>query len=78
MNTTELPEHAIAALNGNNAPVSDESVWTDLTVIGTVPADMNGLYVRNGPRTPTVPRIGATTPMTAMACCTPCSSTRAG
>ncbi|MCT9812757.1 carotenoid oxygenase family protein [Acidovorax sp. Be4] len=49
MSTTELPEHAIAALNGNNAPVSDESVWTDLTVIGTVPADMNGLYVRNGP-----------------------------
>ena len=48
MSTTELPEHAIAALNGNNAPVSDESVWTDLTVIGTVPADMNGLYVRNG------------------------------
>ncbi|WP_159918142.1 carotenoid oxygenase family protein [Pantoea sp. 18069] len=49
MSTTELPVHDIPALNGNNAPVPDEAVWTDLTVIGTVPQDMNGLYVRNGP-----------------------------
>lgn len=49
METTDLPVHAIAALNGNNAPVDREDVFTDMTVIGQVPADLNGLYVRNGP-----------------------------
>ena len=44
-----LPEHAIAALSGNNAPVDDEIVATDLPVIGEIPKDLNGIYVRNGP-----------------------------
>lgn len=45
----QLPEHAIPALNGNNAPILDEDVFQDMEVIGQVPADLNGLYVRNGP-----------------------------
>ncbi len=37
------------ALDGNNAPVHDEIVVTDLPVIGELPRDLNGVYVRNGP-----------------------------
>jgi carotenoid cleavage dioxygenase-like enzyme len=36
-------------LAGNNAPVSDELTLDRLEVEGELPADMNGLYVRNGP-----------------------------
>jgi carotenoid cleavage dioxygenase-like enzyme len=35
-------------LRGNYAPVSDEVTAFDLQVIGEVPAELNGLYVRNG------------------------------
>ncbi len=35
-------------LSGNYAPVERESVVSDLPVIGAVPKDLNGLYVRNG------------------------------
>jgi carotenoid cleavage dioxygenase-like enzyme len=49
MHRDELPVHDIPALNGNNAPVLDESVFEDMEVIGKVPEDLNGLYVRNGP-----------------------------
>lgn len=45
----ELPVCAEPALSGNNAPIHDESVFEDMAVIGTVPLDLNGLYVRNGP-----------------------------
>jgi carotenoid cleavage dioxygenase len=45
----ELPVHDIPALDGNNAPVRQEDVFTQMQVIGQVPADLNGLYVRNGP-----------------------------
>ncbi len=45
----ELPVHDIPALDGNNAPVRQEDVFTQMEVIGRVPADLNGLYVRNGP-----------------------------
>jgi carotenoid cleavage dioxygenase-like enzyme len=45
----ELPLHDIPALSGNNAPVHREDVFEDLPVIGKVPADFSGLYVRNGP-----------------------------
>jgi carotenoid cleavage dioxygenase-like enzyme len=44
-----LPEHEIPALDGNNAPVHREDVFTDMEVIGQVPADFGGMYVRNGP-----------------------------
>ncbi|MEG2962546.1 MAG: carotenoid oxygenase family protein, partial [Janthinobacterium sp.] len=49
MGAAELPVHDIPALNGNNAPIHQEDSWDELQVIGQVPADMNGLYVRNGP-----------------------------
>lgn len=49
MQTTELPVHDIPALNGNNAPVHQEDVFDDLPVIGEMPTDFAGLYVRNGP-----------------------------
>lgn len=45
----DLPVHDIPALDGNNAPVRQEDVFTEMQVIGQVPADLNGLYVRNGP-----------------------------
>ena len=45
----QLPAHAIPALNGNNAPVLSEDIFEDMEVIGEIPTDLNGLYVRNGP-----------------------------
>lgn len=49
MKTEELPLHEIPALSGNNAPIHDEEVFDDLPVIGDVPTDFSGIYVRNGP-----------------------------
>lgn len=49
MKALNLPVHEIPALAGNNAPINDESVFDDMPVIGKVPADLNGMYVRNGP-----------------------------
>lgn len=49
MKIDDLPVHDIAALAGNNAPVADELDVERLEVEGTLPADLNGLYVRNGP-----------------------------
>jgi len=49
MNPLDLPVHEIPALSGNNAPVQTEDTFTDMQVIGEVPKDLNGLYVRNGP-----------------------------
>ncbi len=49
MQLNDLPVHDIPALAGNSAPVLQEDVFDDLTVIGQVPTDLNGLYVRNGP-----------------------------
>jgi carotenoid cleavage dioxygenase len=44
--------NAIAPINpvlaGNYAPTDKESVIDDLAVIGEIPKDLNGLYVRNG------------------------------
>ena len=37
------------SLRGGFAPVDMEVAATDLQVIGTLPADLNGMYVRNGP-----------------------------
>ena len=55
MKTIDLPVHEIPALSGNNAPIHEESVFDNMTVIGEVPTDLNGIYVRNGPNvlTPT-------------------------
>ena len=49
MGAYDLPVHDIPALAGNNAPVHDELAIDRLEVEGELPADMNGLYVRNGP-----------------------------
>ncbi len=49
MRPDDLPVHDIPALAGNNAPVADELDIEHLEVEGTLPADLNGLYVRNGP-----------------------------
>jgi carotenoid cleavage dioxygenase-like enzyme len=49
MKRDDLPTHENPALNGNNAPVSNEIVANDLEIIGSLPADFNGIYVRNGP-----------------------------
>ena len=49
MRRDDLPVHEIPALSGNNAPIHDELVVEDLPVEGVLPADLNGLYVRNGP-----------------------------
>ena len=49
MKPQDLPVHDIPALSGNNAPIQSEDVFTDMKVIGEVPKDLNGLYVRNGP-----------------------------
>ena len=42
--TTKLPWH----LRGNYAPVFDELTLTELEVQGAIPAELTGLYVRNG------------------------------
>jgi carotenoid cleavage dioxygenase-like enzyme len=44
-----LPVHENPALDGANAPVAQEIVATGLRVIGEIPRDLNGVYVRNGP-----------------------------
>ncbi len=36
-------------LSGTHGPVSDESVFEDLEVIGELPKDLNGAFFRNGP-----------------------------
>ena len=60
---TTLPWH----LRGNWAPVLDERTDTDLRVDGTIPAELEGTYVRTGPN----PASGApTTGSSATAWCT--------
>ena len=49
MKLDDLPLHDIPALSGNNAPVADELDIARLEVEGDLPADLNGIYVRNGP-----------------------------
>jgi carotenoid cleavage dioxygenase len=42
-------------LEGNYAPVTEEVTVTDLPVTGTIPAELNGRYLRNGPNPVTPP-----------------------
>ncbi len=49
MRVNDLPVHDIPALDGNNAPIHAEDEFDDLPVIGALPDDFGGLYVRNGP-----------------------------
>ncbi len=41
---SEIPTH----LQGNGAPVTEELTLTDLEVTGTIPAELDGRYLRNG------------------------------
>jgi carotenoid cleavage dioxygenase-like enzyme len=43
--TTTVPPHLL----GNFAPVPDELTVTDLAVTGTIPPELTGWYLRNGP-----------------------------
>ncbi len=42
-------------LTGIHAPMTAEKTLTDLAVTGTIPAELNGLYLRNGPNPVTPP-----------------------
>ena len=42
--TEEVPAH----LQGNGRPVVEELTLTDLKVTGTIPAELDGRYLRNG------------------------------
>lgn len=44
-----LPVSDIPALDGNNAPIHNEDTFEQMEVIGQIPTDLNGIYVRNGP-----------------------------
>jgi carotenoid cleavage dioxygenase-like enzyme len=46
-------------LSGNYAPVREEHVATDLKVIGELPADLNGYFLRIGPNPVFVPDVAA-------------------
>ena len=43
-------------LTGNYAPVIDEITDTDLQIIGTLPPELNGRYLRNGPNPIALPQ----------------------
>lgn len=43
-------------LNGNYAPVIEETTATSLNVTGVIPKELNGLFVRNGPNPDDKPR----------------------
>ena len=45
----ELPQHDVPTLSGAFAPIAEERVIDDLEIEGEVPADLSGMYVRNGP-----------------------------
>ena len=42
---TAAPKH----LSGNHAPVTEELTAHDLPVTGTIPPELTGWYLRNGP-----------------------------
>jgi len=86
MNNRTAPEHLAAPfgedygplLQGVYAPVMEELQLHDLTLIkGSIPTDLNGVYLRAGPNARYAP-MAATTPSTATAWCMPRISTTAG
>ncbi|MGB0112653.1 MAG: carotenoid oxygenase family protein [Ilumatobacteraceae bacterium] len=48
-NTTEPPVDSSIYLSGNYAPVTEEVTAHDLPVVGELPTELNGRYLRNGP-----------------------------
>jgi carotenoid cleavage dioxygenase-like enzyme len=57
---TTVDESTEPFLSGRYAPVHDELDVTDLTVDGTLPTDLTGAYLRNGPN-PEFPPLGSYT-----------------
>ena len=53
--TSEWPNHPF--LQGNFGPVHGETTADNLQVIGTLPPEMDGMFVRNGPN-PQFPPLG--------------------
>ena len=53
--TLEWPNHPF--LQGNFAPVQGETTADNLKVIGTLPPEMEGMFIRNGPN-PQFPPLG--------------------
>ena len=53
--TSEWPHHPF--LQGNFGPVHEETTTDNLKVIGTLPPEMDGMFVRNGPN-PQFPPLG--------------------
>jgi len=51
---------SVPALSGVFAPVPDERDLSDLTVVGELPPDLRGVYLRNGPN-PLYPPLGSYT-----------------
>lgn len=49
MTTTDADRRTNRYLEGNYAPVTEEITATDLPVVGELPAELNGRYLRNGP-----------------------------
>ncbi|MAT05327.1 MAG: carotenoid oxygenase [Acidimicrobiaceae bacterium] len=49
MSTTDRTTDTSLYLSGNYAPVTEEITAFDLPVIGELPAELNGRYLRNGP-----------------------------
>ncbi|MCB0965720.1 MAG: carotenoid oxygenase family protein [Ilumatobacter sp.] len=47
--TSDIDTDASLYLSGNYAPVTEEITAFDLPVIGELPAELNGRYLRNGP-----------------------------
>ena len=47
--TTIERESSNPYLAGNLAPVNEEVTVTDLRVTGTIPSELSGRYLRNGP-----------------------------
>ena len=65
-------------LEGNFGPVTDEVTLTDLRVTGTIPEQLTGRYLRNGPNPVTPPDPTPTTGSSATAWSTACASTPVG
>ena len=60
-------------LEGAYAPVVDEIVRSDLRVVGEIPRDLNGVYLRNGPN-PRYAPLGRYHWFDGDGCCTPRTS----
>ena len=66
---TETADTIIPFFTGNYAPVADELTAFDLPVQGSIPPELNGWYLRNGPNSRVVDPV---TGSPAMAWCTAC------